>query len=164
MIEAEMLLLRDREFKIQQNTARSHTGKILLKTTAEEIQTVGTEDGWITGLLMQPPNVLDVNINDFGLFFFRSNFTPVRFALMAQIRKEMMTNVIKAFKEYPLDKLANKYACYYNNLFSIMSSLGGNDSKQAQNDGKRRRRETATSVDLFINLDDYDNCLAYIAK
>jgi predicted transcriptional regulator len=97
-------------------------------------------------------------------YFSRSNLTSVRFALMAQTRKEMMANIIRAFEEYPVDKLADKYACYYNNLFSIMSSLVGNDNKQAQNDGKKRRRETGTSVDLFINLDDYDNCLAYIAE
>jgi len=74
----------------------------------------------------------------------------------------MMNNAEKAFWDYPADKLKDKWACYYNNLRSIMSSLGGNDYKQAHNDGKRRRRETRTSVDLSISLDDYDRCLAYI--
>jgi hypothetical protein len=76
----------------------------------------------------------------------------------------MMANVIRAFEEYPVDMLADKYACYYNSLLSITNSLGGNDNKQAHNDGKRRRQESGTSVDLFIDLEDYDNCLAYIAE
>ena len=71
---------------------------------------------------------------------------------------------LRAFDEYPADKLEDKWACYYNNLSSIMSCLGGNDYKQAHNEGKRRRRETGTSVDLSISLDDYDKCLAYIVE
>jgi len=39
----------------------------------------------------------------------------------------MMNNAEKAFWDYPADKLEDKWACYYNNLRSIMSSLGGND-------------------------------------
>ena len=30
--------------------------------------------------------------------------------------------------------------------------------------GKRRRRETGTSVDLSINLDDYDRCVAFLTE
>jgi len=80
----------------------------------------------------------------------------------------MMNNAEKAFWDYPADKLEDKWACYYNNLRNIMSSLGGNDymiiNRRTSNDGKRRRRETGTSVDLSISLDDYDRCLAYIAE
>ena len=76
-----------------------------------------------------------------------------------------MANFIRAFDEYPADKLEDKWACYYyNNLRSIMSCLGGNDYKQAHNGGKRRRQMTGTSVDFSISLDDYDRCLAYIAE
>ena len=66
----------------------------------------------------------------------------------------MANRVIKAFDEYPSDKLEDKWACYYNNLRSITSCLGVNDYKQAHNELKRRRRETETSVGLSINLDD----------
>ena len=45
-----------------------------------------------------------------------------------------------------------------------MSSLGVNDYKQAHNTGEKRRRETGTSVDFSISLDNYDRCLAYIAE
>ena len=80
------------------------------------------------------------------------------------MHEEMMANVISAFDEYPADKLEDKWACYYNNLRSIMSCIGGNDYKQAHKGGKRRRQMTGTSVDLSISLDDYDRCLAYIAE
>ena len=76
----------------------------------------------------------------------------------------MMANVIKAFDEYPTDKLEDKWACCYNNLRSFLSCLGGNDFKQGHNEGKIRRRETRTSVDLSINLNDYDRCLACITE
>ena len=67
-------------------------------------------------------------------------------------RVEMMANVIKDFDEYPADKLEDKWACYYNNLCSIMSCLGGNDYKQAHNEGKRHKQDTGTSVDLSVSL------------
>ena len=80
----------------------------------------------------------------------------------------MAYHVIEAFDEYLADKLEDdledKWACYYNNLRSIMSCFGGNDYNQAHNEGRRRRRDDATSVDLSINLDDYDRCLAYKAE
>ena len=64
-IEAKMPWLRgtiNREFKIQQDGARPHTGT----NTVEELQSGGTS----------------------------------------------MNNVIKAFDEYPADKLEDKWACY----------------------------------------------------
>ena len=75
-----------------------------------------------------------------------------------------MANVIKAFDEYPADKLEDKWACYYNNLRSIMSCLGGNDYKHAHNESKRCKRDTGNSVDLSINLDDYDRCVAHLTE
>ncbi len=159
MIEAKMPWLRGREFKIQQDGARSHTGT----NTVEELEAGGTGDGWFPIILTQPPNSPDVNINDLG-FFSSLKYDVSQICTHCTSREEMMTNVIKAFDEYPANKLEDKWACYYNNLRSIMSSLGGNDYKQAHNGGKRRRRETGTSVDLSISLNDYDRCLAYIAE
>ena len=45
-----------------------------------------------------------------------------------------------------------------------MNRIGGIDYKQAHNKGKRRRRENGTSVDLSINFDDYDRCVAYLTE
>jgi len=70
----------------------------------------------------------------------------------------MMVNVLKAFEEYPADKLDGIWGCYYNNLRSVMESDGGNDYKQAYNGGKKRKRDTGSAVDLSINFDDFDRC------
>ena len=159
MIEAKMPWLRGREFKIQQDGARSHTGT----NTVEELQAGGTGDGWVPIILTQPPNSPDVNINDLG-FFSSLKYHVSQICTHCTSIEEMMNNVIRAFDEYPADKLEDKWACYYNNLRSIMSCLSGNDYKQAHNGGKRCRQMTGTSVDLSISLDDYDRCLAYIAE
>ena len=54
------------------------------------------------------------------------------------------------------------WASYYNNMRSIMEVLGGNDYKQAHNGGKKRKRDIGTSVDLSIDLNDYDRCIEFI--
>ena len=67
-------------------------------------------------------------------------------------RDQMMQNVVKAFNDYPSDKLEDMWASYYNNMRSIMEVLGGNDYKQAHNGGKKRKRDIGASVYLSINL------------
>ena len=71
----------------------------------------------------------------------------------------MMINVMKAFEEYPRKKIDGLWACWFNNLRSVMASDGGIDYKQAHNGGKRRKRETGSACDLTVNLDDYDRCV-----
>ena len=46
-------------------------------------------------------------------------------------RVEMMADMLKAYEEYPADKFDGIWACYYNNLRSVVQSDGGNDYKQA---------------------------------
>ena len=57
MIEAKMPWLRGREFKIQKDGARSHTGTNIV----EELQAGGTGGGWVPIIPTQPPNSPDVN-------------------------------------------------------------------------------------------------------
>lgn len=73
----------------------------------------------------------------------------------------MMVNVVKAFEEYPREKIDGIWACWFNNLHSVMSCDGGNDYKQAHNGvkGKRRKRETGSACDFTVNLVDYDRCV-----
>ena len=160
MIEANMPWHRGREFEIQQEFSRPHTWT----NNVEELQAGGTWDGWVPIILPLPPDFLDVNIIDLSPFS-SLKYHASQICTHCTSRDEMMANhVIKAFDEHPVDKLEDKRACYYNNLRSIMSCLGWNDYKQAHNEGRRHRRETGTLVDLSINLDDYDRCLAYIAE
>ena len=73
-----------------------------------------------------------------------------------------LQNVVQAFNDYPSDKLEDVWASYYNNMRSIMKELAGNDYKQAHNGGKKRKRDIGTSVDLSIDLNDYDRCIEFI--
>jgi hypothetical protein len=138
MIEVKMPRLRGREFKIQQDGARSHTGT----NTVEELKVGGTGDGWVLIILTQPPNSPDVNINDLG-FFSSLKYQVSQICTHCTSREEMMNNVIRAFEEYPAYKLEDKWDWYYNNLRSIMSCLGGKDylNRRAHNGGKIRKRE-----------------------
>ena len=40
------------------------------------------------------------------------------------------------------------WACWFNNMRSVMSCDGGNDYRQAHNGGKKRKRETGSAIDL----------------
>jgi len=126
--------------------------------TIDELIAAGTGDGWTPLIITQPPNSPDVNINDLG--FFHSLKTDIKkICSHCTSRTEMMANVLQAFEEYPSSKLDGIWACYFNNLRSIMACDGGNDYKQAHNGGRKRKRDIGSAVDLSINLDDYDRCL-----
>ena len=68
----------------------------------------------------------------------------------------MMKNVAQAFNDYPSDKIEDMWVFPYNNMRSIMKELEGNDYKQAHNGDKKRKRDMGTSIDLSIDLNDYD--------
>jgi hypothetical protein len=154
MIEAKMPWLRGQTYFIQQDGARPHTAV----GSIEDLIAAGTGDGWVPIIVTQPPNSPDLNINDLG--FFASLKTNVRLICShCTSREEMMANVLKAFDEYPADKLDGIWACYYNNLRSVMACKGGNDYKQAHNGGAKRKRDTGSAIDLTVNLVDYDECV-----
>ena len=75
-----------------------------------------------------------------------------------------MASVTKAFDEYSADNLEDTWTCYYSSLRSTMHELGGTDYKKAHSGGQKRKRETGTSVDLSISLDDYSRCVAYTSE
>ena len=69
-----------------------------------------------------------------------------------------MDNVLKAFEEYPKEKITGIWACYFNNLRDIMSVDGGNDYKQAHNNSRNLIKTTGTPIDLRVDFEDYDRC------
>ena len=83
-----------------------------------------------------------------------------------QIDKEecrrMMDIVKTAFLRYPVEKIDGIWGCLFNNFRSIMKCRGSNQYKQAHNGGKNRALETGISVDLSVDVDDYNACLAII--
>ena len=66
---------------------------------------------------------------------------------------------MKAFEEYPREKIDGIWACWFNNLYRVMSCDGGNDYKQAHNGGERRKRETGSACDFTVDSVDYDRCV-----
>ena len=70
-----------------------------------------------------------------------------------------MVNVMKAFEEYPREKIDGILACWFNNLRSVMSCDGGNDCKEAHDGGKIYKKKTPSPGDLVVNLDYYDRCV-----
>ena len=73
--------------------------------------------------------------------------------------EEMMDNVLKAFEEYPKEKITDIWACYFNSLRGIMSVDGGNDYKHAHNNSRNLIKTTGTPIDLKVDLEDYDRCV-----
>ena len=71
-------------------------------------------------------------------------------------RAEFMEMIQQAWDEYPMETLDGIWGCLYNNYRSIMACDGGNQYKQAHNGGRKRAQNTGSSVDLTVNLDDYN--------
>ena len=115
----------------------------------------GTGDGFVPIIVTQPPNSPDLNIDDLG-FFASLKVDVKRICTHCTSREEMMVNVMKAFEEYPREKIDGLWDA---GSIIVMACGGGNDYKQAHNGGKRRKRDTGSACDLTINLDDYDRCV-----
>ena len=154
MIEAKTPWLAGDPYFIQQDGARPHTANGAI----EDLVAGGTGEGFTPVIVTQPPNSPDLNINDLG-FFASLKVDVKRICTHCTSREEMMANVVKAFEEYPRDKIDGIWACWFNNLRSVMSCDGGNDYRQAHNGGKKRKRETGSAIDLTVNLVDYDRCV-----
>jgi hypothetical protein len=70
---------------------------------------------------------------------------------------------MKAFDEYPREKIDGLWVCWFNNLRSVMTCNGGNDYKQANDGGKKGKRETCSGCDLTVDLGEYDRCVGVCA-
>ena len=145
--------LRGTQHRIQQDGARPHTSE----GEIEDLEAGCDGDGWSCIFITQPPNSPDTNLNDLG--FFHSVKTMARqMKTHCESIEEMMDNVLKAFEEYPKEKITDIWACYFNNLRGIMSVDGGNDYKQAHNNSRNLIKTTGTPIDLRVDLEDYDRC------
>ena len=74
-----------------------------------------------------------------------------------------MIHVQEAFKAYPKDKITDIWASYFNNLRGIMKETGGNQYKPAHNNSRSRKQETDSPIDLRVNFEDYNRCIAYLS-
>jgi hypothetical protein len=63
----------------------------------------------------------------------------------------MIRLVEKELKNYPESTLDGIWACFYNNLRSILEHEGGNQYKQAHNGGQNRAQITGSKIDLKVD-------------
>ena len=131
LIEEKLPWLKGKECYIQQDSARPHTAE----GTVEDLTLAGSSDEWFPFIVTQPPNSPYLNLCNLG-FFSSLKHQGSQICTHCTDRNQMMQNVVKAFNDYPSDKLEDMWASYYNNMRSIMEELGGNDDKKAHNGGK----------------------------
>ena len=109
---------------IQQDGARPHTAE----RTIEDLEIGGAGNGFVPIIVTQPPNSPDLNINDLG-FFGSLKVDVKRIFTHCTSREKVIANVIKAFDEYPREKIDGLWACWFNILRNIVACDGGNDYK-----------------------------------
>ena len=68
----------------------------------------------------------------------------------------MVRVVLEVFDAYPAETLDGIWGCLYNNYRSVLENDGGNQYKIAHNNGRKRARETGSSVDLELSRDLYN--------
>ena len=120
---------------IQQDGARPHTAE----RTIEDLEIGGAGNGFVPIIVTQPTNSPDLNINDLG-FFGSLKVDVKRICTHCTSRENVIANVIKAFDEYPREKIDGLWACWFNILRNIVACDGGNDYKQSHNGGKRHKK------------------------
>ena len=157
LIEEKLPWLKGKERYAQRDGVRPHAAE----GAVEDLALAGSSDEWRPAFVTQPPNSPDLSLRDLGLFSSLKRQASQTCARCAD-RDQTTQSVVKAFNGYLSDKLEDAWASYYNNMRSIMEVLGGNDYKQAHNGGKKRKRDIGTSVDLSIDLNDYDRCIEFI--
>ena len=75
-----------------------------------------------------------------------------------------MELVYKAWDKISWEVMDKSWACFFNNLRSIMQCRGDNNYKQAHNQGEKRQKDTGTAVDLSVNYEDYIACKDILAR
>ena len=106
---------------------------------------------------------IDLSLRDLGLFSSLRRQASEACARCAD-RDQTTQSAVRAFNDYPSDKLEDMWASCCNNMRSIMEALGGDDYKRARDGGKERRRDVGASVDLSIDLSDYDRRVELISE
>ena len=70
--------------------------------------------------------------------------------------QKMVRVVLEVFNAYPAEALDGIWGCLCNNYRSLLESDGGDQCKIAHNNGRKRARETGSSVDLELSRDLYN--------
>ena len=76
----------------------------------------------------------------------------------------MMELVYRAWDNISWKVMDKSWACFFNNLRSIMHCRGDNNYQPAHNQGEKRQKDTGTAVDLSVNYEDYIACKDILAR
>ena len=157
-IEEKMWWMKGKVLKIQQDGATPHTALNSVKdleATGSDDTSVPIEDRWTIKFINQSPNSPDLNICDLGFFWSFKSRLRKKIA-WSKDYQEMVRVVLEVFDAYPAESLDGIWGCLYNNYRSVLESDGGNQYKIAHNNGRKRARETGSSVDLELSRDLYN--------
>ena len=154
-IEEKMWWMKGKVLKIQQDGATPHTALNSVKdleAAGSDDTSVPIEDRWTIKFVTQSPNSPDLNICDLGFFWSFKSRLRKKIA-WSKDYQEMVRVVLEVFNEYPAETLDGIWGCLYNNYRSVLENDGGNQYKIAHNNGRKRARETGSSVDLELSRD-----------
>ena len=146
------------KIQIQQDGATPHTALNSVKdleAAGSDDTSVPIEDRWTIKFVNQSPNSPDLNVCDLGLFWSFKSRLRKKIA-WSKDYQEMVRVVLEVFDAYPAETLDGIWGCLYNNYRSVLESDGGNQYKIAHNNGRKRARETGSSVDLELSRDLYN--------
>ena len=79
-------------------------------------------------------------------------------------KQRMMELVYRAWDNISWKVMDKSWACFFNNLRSIMHCRGDNNYKLAHSQGEKRQKDTGTAVDLSVNYEDYIACKDILAR
>ena len=73
-------------------------------------------------------------------------------------KQRMMELVRRAWDNISWKVMDKSWACFFNNLRSIMECRGDNKYQPVHNQGEKRQKETGTAVDLSMSYEDFLAC------
>ena len=114
---------RNTPILLQQDNARPH-----IHPNDPYIEAAGKSEGRSSdiSIICQPPNSPDFNVLDLGFF---NSIQSIQSKVMTRNIEELVEAVIKAFNDYPHDKITDVFLTLQSMMESTMEHNGGNNFK-----------------------------------
>jgi len=116
----------------QHDGAKAHTEGTVKGTIEDSSFTGDGKDDVRVDVVQQPSNSPDTNIWDIGAFNAHQKEFK-RLEAFTNTKQRMMELVYKAWDKISWEVMDKSWACFFNNLRSIMQCRGDNNYKQAHN-------------------------------
>lgn len=150
-IKDKMPWMHGSKVKIQQDGARSHTGK----DSTNIIEAHANGHGWSFEIITQPAQSPEFNILDLG-FFHSLKVRVQQIKWRANNLDSLITKVRQAFAEYPAETLdhiwGHLFACYN----AVLRANGTNQYIAPHAAARAAHKVGPTSVTLNIDLVSYN--------